>query len=624
MNNSKHNRIIICSPKKGDIDNILKNIGDNHFKWAYFGENISNTIAIEEKLIGKGKRLNIGDELQKTANAFRQPYIDYIGDLSVADNSIFWWVSSLSEKNPFISKTFLYSCYIKIAKSLVKNNSDALVFFVEDRALRISFINNIYSTLSYEVMHVESKSSTFFYSIIDTLKFIINHVWFLLTNIYRIILIKYIHKLDKCIHLNDTELTKNDLILLHTWVDQRSFSKDNTFHDAYFGALKDYMAIKNKNVVIIPSILHTVSYTKSIKKILNSNGYFLIPSSFLNIIDILKVLKGVKRKPAQKSYPHFKNIDISYLVYTDYINDWKNTRMASSLLNYCFIKNLKDCDLSIERFIYTYENHTWEKVFCMALREFFPLATIVGYQHGGFSIMLLNYFFSEKERHIIPFPHKVITNGIYFKNTFLRFGYDSTKIQCGGAIRYEYLMNLSKQTIQQNKIKQGGINILVAPSIGKNESAELVYKVLKAFEHMDMYNIVLKFHPLMAYEQIKKELRIKSLPEHFNVVLQPISELLMDCDFLLYTESTTCIEAIATGVHPINISSDIIIDYDFLNQFPEIRSKVRTEIEIRNKVKELLEMDPNELYKIKIAAKRIANDFFGTVDETMFDLFIKN
>ena len=622
MNDSKHNRIIICSPKKSNIDKILKNVGDNQFKWAYFGENIPNTIYIDEKFIGKGKRLNIGNELQKIANAFRQPYIEYIGNLSVKNNSILWWVSSLSEKNPYISKTFLYSCYIRVAQSLIENNSNTIVFFVENRALRLSFVSNIRSTLNHEIIHIEPKLPTFFDSFIDTLEFIIKHVWFLLNNVYRIILVKHIYKLNKTIHFKDQKETKNDLVLLHTWVDKRSFSKENKFHDAYFGALKDYIKGKNKNIVIIPSFLHTVSYSKSIKKILNCDGDFLIPAAFLKLSDILKILTMVMRKPDKKSYPYFENIDISNLAYNDYFNDWKNTRVASNLLFYCLIKNLKDSDLSIERLIYTYENHTWEKIFCMAFRDFFPLATIIGYQHGGFSMMLMNYFFSENERHIIPFPHKVITNGIYFENIFLRSGYDSTKIQCGGAIRYEYLTKLSKQIIQPNKIKRNTINILVTPSIGKNDTTELVYKVVRAFEPLDMYNIILKFHPVMPYQQIANEINITSLPEHFKVSLQPISELLMECDLLLYTESTTCLEAIATGVHPINISSDIVIDCDFLDLVPEVRSKVRTENEIRSKVQELLEMNPDEFYKIKINAKNIAKEFLGEVDDSIFDMFL--
>lgn len=624
MNNSKQNRIIICTPKNSSIEKISRIINNNQFKWAYFGENVSNAIAIEEKLKGRGKRVDIGDELQKTANTLRQSYIDYIGSLSVENNSLFWWVSSLSEKNPFISKTFLYSCYIKVAQSLIEHNHINIVFFIECRALRLSLISNIDSALGREVIHIESKLSKSFDSFINILEFIIKHAWFLLNNVYRIILVKQIYKLDKNTYFKDKIKSNDELVLMHAWIDQRSFSNDTLFHDAYFGALKDYIKKQNKNVVIIPSILHTISYSKSIKKLLNCEEQFIIPSAFLNISNILKILKMTLRKPGKKSYPYFKNLDVSSLIYNDYINDWKNTRVVSNLLFYYFIKNLRGCGLSVERFIYTYENHTWEKVCCMAFREFFPSATIVGFQHGGLSMMLINYFFSEKERHIIPFPDKVITSGEYFKNIFIISGYDPNKVLCGGAIRYAYLTNLSKQTAQQKKINRKSINILVAPSIGKNEATELVYKVVRAFESKNMYNIILKFHPLMPYQQIANELSIKSLPEHFKVSLQPISELLMDCDFLLYTESTVCIEAIAMGVYPINISSDIIIDCDVLDPFPEVRSKVRTENEIRSKVKELLEIDPNELRKRNVAAMNAAEKFFARVDDSVYEMFIKD
>lgn len=623
MNKSKQNRIIFCSAKKRNIEKILRTINNNQFKWAYFGENVSNAIAIEEKLKDRGIRLDIGDDLQKTADTLRQPYIDYIGNLSVENNSLFWWASSLSEKNPFISKTFLYSCYIKIVWSLIEYNHDTIVFFIECRELRLSLVKNLHSTLGQGVIHIEPKLSGFFNIFINMLEFIFKHAWFLLNNVYRIILVKHVYKLKNSCFIHKIE-SDDELILLHTWIDQRSFSNDNLFHDAYFGGLKDYINKKNKHLVIIPSILHTISYSKSIEKLLNCKEQFIIPSSFLNISNVLKILIMTLKRPKKKSYPYFNNMDISSLIYNDYINDWKNTRVASNLLFYYFIKNLRSCNLSVERFIYTYENHTWEKICCIAFREFFPKATIIGFQHGGLSKMLINYFFSEKERNIIPFPDIVITSGKCFRHILMMSGYDPNKILCGGAIRYKYLNNLSKQTVQQKKINRNSVNILVAPSIGKNEAAELVYKVVRSFGSMSMYNVILKFHPLMPYQQIANELNLKSLPEHFKVSLQPISKLLMDCDFLLYTESTTCIEAIAMGVYPINISSDIIIDCDFLDPIPEVRTKARTDDEIRCKVQELVEIDPKELNKRKAASMNAAEKIFSPVDDSVYEMFIKD
>lgn len=610
--------IVVCPPQKSIRHKISKIFGNNHFKWVYLGENVPKAIAVENWVGTRGARIEIADILQETARLIRQPYIDYIGSLSVKNNSMLWWAGSLSEKNPFISKTFLYTCYIKVALSLLEShNQDNMVFFVENRRLRLSLVNNVRAALGAEVVHVEIGPSHILDIVKDGIEFVIKHGWFILNNIYRILLTQHIH------HLNKSG-SEESIVLLHTWVDQRSFGEDdNTFRDAYFGTLREHMKKKGKNVFTVPYVLHTVPYAGTVKKLIDRDEHFLIPSAYLNISDIFRVLKATWIPPKKSDNPHFENMDISDLIYDEYKNDWKDTRIVSNLLFYYVVRNWKAHGINIERFIYTYENHTWEKLFCIALREFYPSVRIIGYQHATLSKMLLMYFISGKEHDIIPFPDKVITNGRYFTDVLLESGYDSDKLICGGAIRYEYLTEMLKEPIQQKKVEKG-YNILVTPPIDKNEAIELVSKVLGAFESMDTYNVIIKCHPLMPYQRIADELNITALPRHFTISTEPISALLSGSDLLLYTSSTTCIEAIATGTQVLHIGSNFSIDRDILDALPEIRSSARTVEEIRSKVNELLETSPDELRNKQVDTKRIATDFFGTVDDSIFDLFMQN
>ena len=613
--------ILVCSPTKRSIRKISKVVGKNHFKWAYFGENVPDAVSVERQLGDKGERIDIADTLQETAHTFRQSYIDYIGKLSVKHNSMSWWASSLSEKNPFISKTFLYSCYVKVAISLLESyKQDNLVFFVENRSLRLSLIKNISEIFGHGVVHFESMFSNVLESINNRIEFIVKHGWFLINTIYRIMLTRHFY------HLNYIKNgTKNDLVLIHTWVDQRSFPEGNDFHDAYFGLLSKHIKGKGKNVAIVPYILHTVPYTQTIKKLINCNEQFLVPSAYLKISDIAQILKTMSKKPKKYHGCIFENIDISDLIYNDFKNDWKSVRKTSNLLHYCIVKNLNEHGISVERFIYTYENHTWEKVYCLAFREFYPSANLVGYQHAAISKMFLNYSISENEHHIIPFPDKVITSGKYPTSTLLESGYNKNKLICGGAIRYEYLTTIFNKAIAQEitKSKQGSFDILVTTSIDKNEAGELLLKVLEAFESFDMYNVVLKCHPIMPYQQIAKDLNMTSLPKHFTIATQPISSLLDKCDLLIYTSSTTCIEALTSGVPVLHICSNYIVDRDILDSLQDIRLSARTVEEIRSMTRQISEMNLEELYKRKMTARSVAEDFFGAVNNSTFDLFLK-
>ena len=616
--------ILVCCATKRSIRKIPKIVGNNCFKWVYLGEDVANAIAVEKSIGKSGERIDIAEILQGTARTLRQPYIDYIGKLNVEYNSMLWWAGSLSEKNPFISKTFLYSCYVKVAISLLESHKqDNLILFVENRALRSSLVKNISDVLGCDVVHLEPKFSHVLELLTDNMEFIIKHGWFVVNNIYRIVLAQHIY------HLNKTDLfcekvnSNNDLILLHTWIDYRSFSQDGTFHDAYFGELSNFIAEKQKNIMIVPYILHTASYKKMIKKLINCDKQILIPSAYFKLSDILHVFKATMKKPSKKEYPHFKDIDISNLIHNDDLNDWKDSRMASNLLLYYIVKNWKKQGIPIERFIYTFENHVWENIYCIALREYYPLATLVGYQHAAISKMYLNYFISDNEHAIIPFPDKVIANGRYSTDLLLNSGYDSNKLICGGAIRYEYLIKILKQPTQKKMEKHTrSMNILVTSSIDKNESVELIMKVLEAFESNDMYNIIIKCHPVMPYKQIAKELGITSLPTHFTVSMEPISALLTNCDLLLYTSSTTCIEALAAEVPILHVGSNFIIDRDVLDSLSNLYSSAKTVEDIQIEVSKIMKMDSYESYKNNIISKDMAKSIFGDVDDLVYDMFL--
>lgn len=574
----------------------------------------------------RGKRIDISERLQKTAKSLRQPYIDYIGKLSVKHNSMLWWAGSLSEKNQFISKTFLYSCYIKVTISLLESHrQDNLILFVENRSLRLSLIDNISEISRHDVVHIEPKFSHMLDSLTDRMEFIGKHGWFVINNVYRILLTQHLYRLNKINYISGKDDSKNDLTLIHTWVDQRSFTENNVFQDTYFGTLSKYMIKKGKNVAIVPYILPTVSYAKTIRKLINCKEHFIIPSAHLSILDVISALIKTLKKPRKKSCSHFDTMDISDIIHLNQVNDWKDSRMVSNLILYDVVRNLKHQNISIDRFIYTHENHTWEKMYCIAFRTFFPDTYLLGYQHSTISKMDLNYSISQYEREILPFPDVIITNGDFSTDILACSGYGYDKMITVGAIRYEYITDMIDQPIQpknHNDSEKKG-KILIAASIDKNESCELLQKVLGAFGNYDMYDIILKFHPLMPYKRIAKEMHIKALPRHFVISTESINVLLSECDILLYKTTTTCVEALATGVYPIHIRSSYAIDSDILDGVPDgIHTSVKTEDELLCEVKKFFEKDSDELYKMNMISKETVKSFFDEVNDLVIDMFL--
>jgi len=612
MSESKHGIYLISSPSKRSVKKILKKMNGRKFRWVYLGEDVSKAVSIEEIIRGRGQRLEIAGMLQETARSLRPRYIDYIGGLSLEKNSLAWWAGCLSEKSPPNSKTFLHACYIKTCMDILKKYPDEFfAFFVEKTAVKWAILKNIRAD---GLEHVESAGESVHGALKSLKELIFYKGGFLLNNVYRIAISKYRYRMQKRIK------SREPLVLTCTWIDQRSFDEKRSYHDTYLGEVQSRLKKNGRNVVIAPFfVLSTVSYWRTVSNMAKSKQVFLVPHAFLSITDVFSAFfSTLINMPKKTSFSKFENMDISELIYDDIKNDWIRAYVASNVLFYRFVKRLKEKHLLIDTVIYPYESLSWEKMLCIAMREFYPSAYLIGYQHSAVPTMYLSYFISKRESNVLPLPDRIVTNGRCTKDVFIESGYPKEKVVQGGAVRYTYLLEPKKIAGRQKRDKPV---ILVTPSI-KFEAVELIWKVLKAFEQRDEYKILIKCHPDMPFKKISEHLNVK-LPEHFTVSDRPVAELLRESDALLYTCSTTCTEAIAVGVPAVHVESDLSIDLDQLDFDPGIRPSARSPEEIVKCVEAVTSMSKRELSKKRRVWKRVVKELFGAVNNSTYRLFLK-
>jgi len=610
MSESERRACIISSPSKRCAKKILKKMEGKKFWWVYLGEDISKVVSIDEMMRGKGQRFEAAGLLQEAAKSLWQPYIDYIGGLDLEKNSLMWWAGRLSEKNPYVSKTFLHACYIKTCVDILRKNPDeSFVFFVEKRAVRRAIFKNISSE---NLVRVESSGEPIRGALERLNEFILQKGRFLLTNIYRVLISKHAYRIQRRVK------SREPLVLVHTWVDRHSFDGKGVYHERYFGGLSSYLKKNGEHVAIVPHILSVIPYRKTIDNIARSKNVFLVPHAFLSIRDILSVFfTTLINRPKKTVFARFGGMDISEVIHEDLKNDWIEGHMASDMLFYRFVKRMKEKGLAVDTAIYPYENHAWEKILCVAMREFYPSAYLIGYQHATVRMMQLNHFFSRHESGIVPLPDRIVTNGRYPKELFIRSGYPDEKVVRGGAIRYAYLLESKIEA----KRRGGNPVVLVTPSIG-TFGAELIWKIFEAFEHRGECKVLIKCHPDTPFQAISGYLDI-SFPEHFIISDRPVAELLKESDVLLYTDSTTCIEAIAAGVPAVHVESDFSIDIDPLDFDPKIRASARSPEEIVKCVEAAVSMSEEELSKKREVWGGVVRGLFGKVDDSVYRLFLE-
>lgn len=610
--------VIICPPQKSCVRRVLRDLKGKNFGWVYFGEDMPRFLATKTELESKGQRIEIAEMLQEAARSLRQPYINYIGKLSIKNNSPEWWASALSEKNPFVSRVFLYSCYIKVGQQIIESQEPErpLVFLVENNCLRQDLAQNLLHLPGRELRLMKPFAEDILNKLKDSHTLLLKKSFFILNSAFRIL----IANSNKPSQVEIKKYGERPTFIL-TWANLRSFDENNNYRDSFFGELPSKLKARGNNVVIVPYVLGGLSiYKECIKKMRQSDEKFLPLESFLKISDTLRIaLKELASVPKRRRYPPFEGLEISEIIFNEYRGDWIETRRTALLLFKEVIKNWKAAEIPVDVLILTFENRIREKIINIALKELYPSAYVIGYQHSTVSKMYLDHFFSRYESSILPFPDRLVTNGEYYERLLRESGYDAKKIVCGGAIRYSNLLRLTDMTVS----KKDGMHtptILVTPSISMNESLELVWKVSNAFRDKPQYHIIIKCHPLMPFHLFAKKLGAP-LPPHFSVSDAQIEDLVKTSDVLIYTTSTTCVEALALGVPVLHVGSDFIIDMDVLDFKPEIRYSARNKDTIREKIEEALRITHEDLLEKRKEWKKVVSEMFGPVTEQTYDLF---
>ena len=236
--------------------------------------------------------------------------------------------------------------------------------------------------------------------------------------------------------------------------------------------------------------------------------------------------------------------------------------------------------------------------------------------------MFLSYFLSTHELSTIPLPDKIITNG---KTQFclLHQTYPKNMIVKGSAFRYSRLLEeikirkkVSSYKLQNKKNKK---IILITPSIGIVEASELILKTIDAFKNMSEYLIFIKCHPYASFDKLSKYFAI-SLPENFIISDTPLYDLLTNADLLIYTSSTTAIEALCFGIPILHVISEYGIDLDQLENNPIIE-RANTPSEISKKAKILLNLNTKQLSIRQSQGYDTFSSIFSDIKESSVSLF---
>jgi hypothetical protein len=618
-----------------DIQKLSKKCSYFQIKdWVYIGEDSTWRVRAESHFRAGLTRISIADLLDDSAQELRQPYIDWIGEISRTNTSFEWWSSEVAAKNPY-TFFFVRLCLLKVVQKLIrkglKNNTliicstpalfNAIIDIAGNQKIAIHPFKN--RTIRGFFRRIGQTGTRKLVRIVRSLppvptigKIIPAYNRFLETDVrYRsAILSRY--NLQLPVSFSDKKT-----VIIFTWIDRRSFPGNNTYSDAYFGPLPQILKKMGYYVIFVPRVLPTIPFEEAVQQMVKSNEAFIFPEFFITKLDYHVARKRQKSfDPTIPTTNLFGEIQVSSLVH-EHISQTRET-LLDNLLFEPLIQSMRDQGIHPERIIHTCEGHSWEQALSWSVHNYLPGTIVVGYDNVTFSRMVLSMYPAISEWGFRPLPDRIVTNGPLFRDTLLKEGFPSEKIRVGCALRHTYLWKNVPDEVHPKEISNP-VNILVATAIGLGDSVELVSKACEAFSENLDYHVIIKCHPLVNPDEVKKYVGNKANSPNIIFEKSSIMDLLPSAHILLYTYTSVCYEAMMYGVIPICVKAENFLNLDKLDANPDIRWMVTTPAELQEAVKEIISMDLDNRKTWCKNAKKIVKSALAPLNEKCIRAFLE-
>ncbi|MDD5173446.1 MAG: hypothetical protein PHV48_01290 [Candidatus Omnitrophica bacterium] len=496
--------------------------------WSYLGCEIGLRHA--EGILGCDKRKFIGKEINRIADSIRDNFVDYIGQISeFQTNRVLWYSSRVASKSFSQMIMFHQYVYIKLIESLSSLKENRL-FVIDDLRLLMN-LKHIYHT------NVEVKSRLITDFMNTVLNGIRRSVRFL-----RIVFHWTVFKL----FLTSARPKKGD-VLIHSFIDNRAFSRLPGYNDPYFGDLESFLNKNGHNVFRIAPFPLDLKYAFMLKKHFK-NIVFLL--SYLQLPDFFRVLfaqMSIKRNLREAG--NIKDVKILDLLLKDEErNENETSGFKTYLFSYYSFSGLAEKMPSGLSIIYTFENQPWEKMLNLALGRNFKK---IAYQHTTIPANLLDFRLSIFEKRS-PVPDVILASGPRWLS-FLENYYKHSLLEDAGTIRLRHIFSPIKD---RNNKKNGAI--VVALPISPDIAIALQKQILSclATGKFNKYKFLIKPHPHLP----KSALLSGKFLKYGNCELteKDLRKLLESSSLMVTSGSTVVFESLSLGVKTLYLIPEIV------------------------------------------------------------------
>lgn len=494
--------------------------------------------------------------LDEIAEELRKPYVKLISDVSSNhESSLDWWVTSFAVRNTYTCKLFERLCKIAlINRAFSESEIDCVL--VDDPLIA----KEVEETIPGNLNVVCTQSLWHWY--VRVLMRLSHRFLTLAKNFSVRILFSAITR------SNRQSLPSEFEAVIETVVYDNSL-RGSLFYDRHFPGLLDGLKVSEQQKCSwLPYYYGITNYSKLFVDLRANKGNFLVPEDFLKLSDYFYALFSFTRTPYRFPNFDFMGSDVSSLMRNSFVENLVSHGSSEALLRYRLIRRMSEHGIRVKKVIDWYENQEIDHGTIAAWKKYYPRTKIVGYK--GF--LASRFYLCDKPIALEVshgfVPHEIAVLGSLLVETEKEFCKELSVIV---APAYRFSLPPVSMSVQSRDTR---FSVLVTLPLKTEESSRilsLVKSLLDGTNSGDVksWDFIVKRHPASKVSFASLE----ELLERDNVMSanDPLSSLMNRTRVLISSASTTCVEAIVSGMPVAVISSNTGVTH---NPIPlEMRKK---------------------------------------------------
>ncbi|MCK4815759.1 hypothetical protein KA005_08315, partial [bacterium] len=383
--------------------------------------------------------------------------------------------------------------------------------------------------------------------------------------------------------------------------------------DRYYPGMLDSLSEKEKQSVwFVPHLygFRPWQFLQVVKRLRKSERNFLLKDDFLKFKDYWRLWRHFFRVRKLQVEPClFQGVDISLLLREELTGFRGISSSYAPLLNFCFVKRLKQAGVNLRLVIDWFENQNLDRGWNAGFRRLFPDVEAMGYQGFIVSTHYLCMYPTKVEKDSRVIPHKVAVIGKGLTQSARRFCSD-LDVCIAPAFRFQHVWRKRKYSPTANEY-----TILVALPIVIND-AGYILKLLApaANEGTDGVHFWIKPHPTVSQSQIQTAFG-SEWPKEFEFVSGDFNDCVEKSNLLISSASSVCLETLAKGIPVIVVGNRHGLTH---NPIPEtitedIWQLCYTQEETADAIQFYKNRSPEKIKEHESIGRRVRKEYFEPV-----------